>query len=132
MKVLLVEDDFICRKILLTYFYKQSECECDVASNGSEAIEAFMLAKESGKPYDLIMLDIMMPEMSGQEVLKRIRAIEEAQGLTATAARIVMTTALKDSDSIMGAFRHQCDGYLVKPIAFDKLTKLISELKLVF
>ena len=130
MKVLLVEDDFICRKILLTYFYKQSECECEVASNGSEAIEAFMLANESGNPYDLIMLDIMMPEMNGQEVLKRIRAIEEAQGLTA--ARIVMTTALKDSDSLMGAFRHQCDGYLVKPIAFDKLTKLISELKLVF
>ena len=129
MKVLLVEDDFICRKILLTYFYKQSECECDVASNGSEAIEAFMLANESGNPYDLIMLDIMMPEMNGQEVLKRIRAIEEAQGLSA--ARIVMTTARKDSDSILDAFRHQCDGYLVKPISFDKLTELISALKLV-
>ena len=129
MRVLLVEDDFICRKILLTYFYKQSECECDVASNGSEAIEAFMLAIEAGKPYDLIMLDIMMPEMNGQEVLKRIRVIEEEKGLTAT--RIVMTTARKDSDNIMGAFRHQCDGYLVKPIDFEKLTRLISELKLV-
>jgi len=128
MKVLLVEDDFICRKILLTYFYKQSECECDVASNGSEAIEAFMLAKESGKPYDLIMLDIMMPEMNGQEVLKRIRVIEESQqGLTA--ARIVMTTGRTDSDNILGAFRHQCDGYLVKPIDFDKLRELLSELK---
>ncbi len=130
MKVLLVEDDFICRKILLTYFYKQSKCECDVASNGSEAIEAFMLAKEAGKPYDLIMLDIMMPEMNGQEVLKRIRIIEESQqGLAAT--RIVMTTGRQDSDNILGAFRHQCDGYLVKPIDFDKLAALISELKLV-
>jgi len=127
MKVLLVEDDFICRKILLTYFYKQSECECDVASNGSEAIEAFMLAKESGKPYDLIMLDIMMPEMNGQEVLKRIRNIEETQGIAAS--RIVMTTGRTDSDNILGAFRHQCDGYLVKPIDFDKLRELISELK---
>ena len=129
MKVLLVEDDFICRKILLTYFYKQSECECDVASNGSEAIEAFMLAKEANKPYDLILLDIMMPEMNGLEALKRIRIIEEEQGLAAT--RIVMTTALKDSDNIMGAFRHQCDGYLVKPIDFNKLRELLSELKLV-
>jgi two-component system chemotaxis response regulator CheY len=130
VKVLLVEDDFICRKILLTYFYKQSKCECDVASNGSEAIEAFMLAKEAGKPYDLIMLDIMMPEMNGQEVLKRIRIIEESQqGLAAT--RIVMTTGRQDSDNILGAFRHQCDGYLVKPIDFDKLAALISELKLV-
>ena len=130
MKVLLVEDDFINRKILLTYFYKQGEYECDVASNGSEAIEAFMLAKEADKPYDLILLDIMMPEMNGLEALKRIRIIEESQqGLAAT--RIVMTTALKDSDNIMGAFRHQCDGYLVKPIDFNKLRELLSELKLV-
>ena len=128
MKVLLVEDDFICRKILLTYFYKQSECECDVASNGSEAIEAFMLAKESGKPYDLIMLDIMMPEMNGQEVLKRIRIFEEEQGLTAT--RIVMTTALKNPDNILTAFKNQCEGYLVKPIEFDKVQELLRELKL--
>ena len=42
-----------------------------------------------------------------------------------------MTTALKDSDNIMGAFRHQCDGYLVKPIDFNKLRELLSELKLV-
>ena len=129
MKILVVEDDFVSRKVMLAYFSKQSECECDVASNGSEAIEAFLLAKESGKQYDLIMLDIMMPEMNGQEVLKRIRVIEEEKGLTAT--RIVMTTARKDSDNIMGAFRHQCDGYLVKPIDFEKLTRLISELKLV-
>jgi len=128
MKVLLVEDEFISRKILLAYFYKQSEYGCDVATNGSEAIEAFMLAIEGGKPYDLIMLDIMMPEMDGQEVLKRIRIIEEQQGLAAT--RIIMISAMKDSDHIMGSFRQQCDGYLVKPVSFDKLRELISELKL--
>jgi len=128
MKILVVEDDFVSRKVMLAYFSKQSECECDVASNGSEAIEAFLLAKESGKQYDLIMLDIMMPEMNGQEVLKRIRIFEEEQGLTAT--RIVMTTALKNPDNILTAFKNQCEGYLVKPIEFDKVQELLRELKL--
>jgi len=128
MKTLLVEDDFVSRKIMLTYLSRQVECECDVACNGSEALEAFMLAIEAGKPYDLIMLDIMMPEMNGQEVLKRIRIIEEAHGLATT--KIVMTTALKDSGNIMTAFKNQCEGYLVKPIKFNKVQELLRELKL--
>lgn len=126
MKILLVEDDFLSRKMMLAYLSTLGEC--DVASNGSEALEAFILANESGKRYDLIMLDIMMPEMSGQEALKRIRCMEEEQGLAA--AKVIMTTALKDADNIMTAFKNQCEGYLVKPIEFEKLRELLNELKL--
>jgi two-component system, chemotaxis family, chemotaxis protein CheY len=126
MKTLIVEDDFMSRKLMLAYLSPLGEC--DVAANGSEALEAFMMANDAGKRYDLITLDIMMPEMSGQEVLKRIRGIEEAQGLVA--AKIVMTTALKDVDNVMTAFKNQCEGYLVKPIESEKLRGLLRELNL--
>ena len=49
--------------------------ECDLVNNGSEAIKAFIKAIDKGENYDLITLDIVMPEMDGHEVLKRIRKI---------------------------------------------------------
>jgi len=127
MKTLIVEDDFLSRKLMLAYLTPLGEC--DVAANGLEALEALMLACDMGKYYDLVTLDIMMPEMSGQEVLKRIRSIEEERGLDA--ARVVMTTALQDSVNVMTAFKSQCDGYLIKPIESEKLRELLRTLNLI-
>jgi two-component system chemotaxis response regulator CheY len=126
MKTLIVEDDFLSRKLMLTYLSPFGEC--DVAANGTEAIQAFKMAKEAGKHYDLITLDILMPDITGQEVLKRIRNIEEEECLPK--AKIVMTTALKDSRNIMTAFKNQCEGYLVKPIESEKLREMLRELQL--
>jgi hypothetical protein len=70
MKVLLVEDEFISRKILLAYFYKQSEYGCDVATNGSEAIEAFMLAIEGGKSgFAYIMLGCKLVDVFDEGIV---------------------------------------------------------------
>lgn len=126
MKILIVEDDFLSRKLMLTYLTPLGEC--DAAANGMEAIEAFVMACNSGKRYDLITLDIMMPDMSGQDVLKQIRAIEEEMEISEV--KIVMTTALKDAPSVMDAFKSQCDGYLFKPIESGKLMDMLRELHL--
>ncbi len=102
--------------------------ECDLVNNGSEAIKAFIKAIDKGENYDLITLDIVMPEMDGHEVLKRIRKIEEERGLDST--KIIMTTAMDDAKVIMSAFKEQCDGYLVKPIRKEDLMKRLCELNL--
>jgi two-component system chemotaxis response regulator CheY len=129
MRILIVEDDFMSRKLILAYL--MSLGECDIAVNGQEALEAFMLAIEEGRPYNLICLDIMMPEMSGQMVLKHLRQIEERKGvLPANSARIIMTSALKDGKNVMEAFNSQCEAYLVKPIDREKLMELICSLGL--
>ena len=127
MKTLIVEDDFMSRKLMLVQLLKFGEC--DVATNGAEALDAFEMAIQKGEKYDLITLDIMMPEMSGQEVLERIRWIEEQKGLDSTT--IVMTTALKDCDNVMTAFRNQCEGYLCKPITNKSLMDKLQELGLI-
>ena len=57
--------------------------------------------------YEVITLDIMMPEMDGQEALKRIRDIEDKAGIPyKKRAKIMMTTALGDVKTVMGAFSY--------------------------
>ena len=80
MRSLVVEDDFTSRFLLQTILSTYGECHGAV--NGREALEAYKASKEKGEPFDLICLDIMMPEMDGQEVLKEIRDIEKEEGLT--------------------------------------------------
>ena len=127
MKTLIVEDEFASRKVMLKFLSSLSEC--DVAINGIEALEAFKTAHEVKEPYDLVLLDIMMPGIDGQEVLKKMRAYEGDKGINGSdAAKVVMTTALKDNTNIMEAFRSQCEGYLVKPIKREKLLEKIKEL----
>lgn len=125
MKTLIVEDDFTSRLLLqeLLKVYGLPH----VAINGHEALEAVRAALAAKEPYDLICMDIMMPGMDGQQALREIRALEEANDIfSSEGARIIMTTALQDMQSKLDAFHGLCDAYLTKPI--DK-QKLLAELR---
>jgi two-component system chemotaxis response regulator CheY len=126
MKVLVAEDDFTSRLLLQKFLSPFGEVH--VAVNGAEALEAFREAKKSGEPYSLVCLDIMMPEMDGQDVLREIRGLEEADGVDlGHGTKVIMTTALKDRVNVMTAFREQCDAYLSKPIDRQKLVGCLKE-----
>lgn len=130
MKSLIVEDDFTSRLLLQRLL--QPYGECHICVNGKEAIDAFGNALSAKEPYALVCLDIMMPEMDGQDALREMRRLERAEGIIPSAgAKVVMTTALDDKKNIMGAFREQCDIYLVKPIDRDKLLESLRALSLI-
>lgn len=130
MKSLIVDDDFFSRRVLQTIF--SSHGECHVAVDGKEALYAFEQAIAEEAPYDIICLDIMMPEMDGQEVLKKIREFEEKKGIFGgDCVKIIMTTALDDSENIKIAFREQCEAYLIKPISKSKLTQILADFNLI-
>ena len=130
MKTLIVEDDFTSRFLLLEFLKDFGPVH--VAVTGIEAVDAVKTALDNKKPYNLICLDIMMPEMDGQEALKQIRLYEEKAGIFSTdGAKIVMTTALSDMKSIKEAFQNLCDGYLVKPIEKEKLIEEIKRMDLI-
>ena len=130
MKTLIVEDDFTSR-LLLQEFLKDYG-PSHIAVNGKEALQAARNALEAGAPYDLICMDIMMPEMDGQEALKEIRALEEAQGINSSnGAKVVMTTALGDLKSVSNAYISLCDAYLTKPIQKAKLMEELRKLNLI-
>jgi two-component system chemotaxis response regulator CheY len=129
MRVLIVEDDFTSRRLLRTILAPYADC--DIAVDGAEAVKAFHLATEEKRPYDLILLDIMMPEMDGQAVLKEIRRIEDVSSIHGLmGVKIIMTTALDDRRNIIEAFRSQCEAYLIKPIDKSRLLCEIQSLGL--
>jgi len=87
---------------------------------------------EAGEKYDLICLDIMMPEMDGQKALESIREMEESRGLISTkGAKIIMTTALDDMKNTVSAFWNLCDSYLVKPIDMQSLYQQLRDFQLI-
>ncbi len=130
MKCLIVEDSFVARKLLKTYL---SSCaDCDIAVDGNEAVEAFSQALDEKAPYDLICLDIMMPNMDGREALKAIRQIESEHGIGGLdCVKVIMTTALGDPKNVIGSFREGCEAYIVKPVKKDKLLEEMANLGLV-
>ena len=130
MKVLIAEDDFASRKFMLRFFEKYGEC--DVTVDGKEAVEAYKMAIECGEPYDLICLDIMMPEMDGHQALKTMRKIEEESGVAEDErVKIVMTTALSETRHVTKAFENGCTAYAGKPINQDKLEAMLKKFKLI-
>jgi len=112
MKILIVDDDFATRKILMAAL--KSLGDCDLACNGLEAVHAFKEAYAENTVYDLVLLDILMPEMDGLAVLKNIRNHENKAG-GRIGTKIVMATSVSDSNHVIGSFHEGCDGYILKP-----------------
>jgi len=129
MKILIVEDDFTNRKIMQKILSAYGDC--DMAFDGNEAIEAFELALEEGKTYDLICMDIMMPNMDGQEALSEIRRLEKDAKISAKdEVKVIMTTALDDPKNVVSSLKSGAAAYIVKPISKQKLFDEISKLGL--
>jgi two-component system chemotaxis response regulator CheY len=129
MKVLIAEDDFTSRLVLQTFLSRYGECR--TAVNGREAVEAFQTAADARAPFDLICMDIHMPEMDGKEAVKQIRAIEESTGIFSDrGAKIIMTTTLDDMKEVIRSFQALCDVYLFKPIDTAELLGHLRHFKL--
>jgi two-component system chemotaxis response regulator CheY len=130
MRCLIADDDFAARTLLHTYLSPVANCV--VVKDGIETVEAFRKGIENDKPFDLICLDIMMPNMNGHEALKKIRQIEKDNGRYGiSTVKVIMTTALGDSDNVTGAFGQGAQAYMVKPILKAKLYEGIESIGLI-
>ena len=128
MRALIVEDEFLNRKVLRSFLL--SLFDVDVVSNGREAVQAFKDAVLEGNPIDLILMDIMMPEVDGIEALGQIRDFESAQGVDRRTT-VIMTTALDDPQTVIKSFYEGgAAAYLVKPIEKEKLYAELKKLGL--
>ncbi len=131
MRILIVEDDFVGRKIMHQLLLEYGQC--DVAVDGLEAVKAYDLAWEAGEPYEVMFLDIMMPNMSGHEALKIIRDKERQRGVTPqNEVKVIMTSALDDVKNVTQSFfQGGASAYLVKPIERRKVIEELRKLGLV-
>jgi CheY-like chemotaxis protein len=118
--ILFIEDD---RPIAEMYsrVLEREGYHVDFAYNGSEGLQ-----KAGMKHYDLILLDIMMPEKTGIEVLQELRG-EDGKGNPDT--RIVILTNLAQSKTSQEALKAQADGYIIKAdIVPSQLAGIVSKL----
>ena len=99
---------------------------------GKLGLERFTKALDENEPYDLICLDLMMPELNGLDVLQMIRELEVEQNISKEKrCKIVMTTAVTDRKMIDEAYKRNCDAYLIKPLKRCELLSTVSELGLI-
>ncbi|WP_421901684.1 response regulator [Maridesulfovibrio sp.] len=128
MRILIVEDELASRKFLTHVM--TSYGECDAVEDGAEAVQAFTEALESGNRYDLICLDIMMPEMDGQEALKEIREIEKEFNIPHNLeTKVMMTSALGDPSNVIEAYyKGGASIYLTKPLDVEKIREAMVDL----
>jgi two-component system chemotaxis response regulator CheY len=125
LRVLVVDDNDEIRN--LVRFCLANYAFCDTAGDGDTALEKFGAALRSREPYDLVLLDILMPGLNGRQVLERMRSLEKLAGKDyLEGVKIVMLTALDDTANVLQTFKRGCDSYLVKP--FDE-AGLLNELR---
>ncbi|WP_339204141.1 response regulator transcription factor [Paenibacillus sp. FSL K6-3182] len=101
--ILLVEDDMLMREVITDYF-KKEQWDVFEAENGRVALDIF-----EQNSVDLVVLDIMMPEMDGWSVCKRIREKSDVPIM-------IMTARAEDDDQLMG-FELGADEYITKPLS---------------
>mgnify|MGYP001768518925 CR=1 FL=1 len=131
LRCLIVEDDELSRELLALQM--ETYAVCDQAENGRVGVDRFSQALESGQPYDLILLDIVMPEMDGLEAAKAIRSHEEKQGIKIDkGVHIVVLSSLSTPQDVIQAYvAAQSSAHLVKPVQPEKLVKTLRKLDLI-
>ena len=116
--VLLVDDNEQNLELLEVYMEDLPEVRVVTATNGLEA-----MARVAEESPDLILLDIMMPKMSGFEVCKRIKSDPKTRDII-----VVMVTALNETSDIERAAECGTDDYISKPIERKALVGLVRSL----
>jgi len=113
--ILIVDDAAFMRLMLKDILTKNNFKVCGEAENGRDAIDKF-----SALSPDLVLMDITMPEMSGIDALKAIKAINPN-------AKIVMCSALGQQEMVVEAIQHGAEDFIVKPFQEERLIQAIKK-----
>ncbi|HEY5378243.1 MAG TPA: ATP-binding protein [Pseudolabrys sp.] len=122
MSILIAEDNEInalLARVLLTRLGHRPT----IAPDGAAAVQAWQEARDTGKPYDLILMDVQMPELDGLEATRRIRALEAGAPASARIIALTANAYAEDRDACMAA---GMDGLLVKPLDRERLRDILD------
>jgi CheY-like chemotaxis protein/nitrogen-specific signal transduction histidine kinase len=123
--VLVAEDNEI-NALLIRSLLTRLGHHAVIASNGEAALESWLAAKSAGVPYDLVLMDVQMPQLDGIEAAKRIRACEAGEPDRRTP--ILALTANTLIEDRTACFEAGMDGFLIKPLDREKLAEALARL----
>ena len=131
MKFLIVDDDIISCQVIRQCLAEFAQVH--ICTNALAALDIFSKALTQNEPYALVTLDILMPDLNGQELLKKLRAIEQERGVSgAGQCKIMMISSLDDLENVTDALLDgDADVYVSKPITRDALREQLQKLKLI-
>ncbi len=125
MRVLIADDDYVSRSKLKSILGKYGHC--DTVPNGDSAFSMFERAHEEGIAYDLVSMDILMPDpKAGQDAIKNIRAWEKKN--KKQPVHIIVISQLKDSANILSSKDDKDMSYLIKPISPPDISEALEKL----
>jgi len=119
MKVLVAEDNPV-NQVILRKIFERFGCTIDLARNGSQALQ-----KLGESDYDIVFLDIQMPDFDGYEVTERVRKAESKSGHH---QKIVGLSAHATTEHKKRSLEAGMDGYLTKPVKSEKILQICREL----
>ena len=125
LSILVAEDNEI-NALLMRSLLNRLGHHAVIATNGEEALESWLAAKSAGAPYDLVLMDIQMPQLDGIETTKRIRSLEAGQ--PGRQAPILALTANALVEDRYACFEAGMDGFLIKPLDREKLADALAGL----
>ena len=130
MKCLVIDDDFDSRRLLQKILHPFAYV--DVATDGEEGVLAFHQALKENEPYQLITLDLVMPNSDGQQALREIREIEKEMGIAKKdGVKIIVVSGLDDNQEIHDAFfLGNATSYMMKPVRRQVLLEEVENLGL--
>ncbi len=110
----------------------EEEITIQQVRKSSEAFQGKMESLEKGDSFDLITLDIIMPDMDGLRALKKIRGVEKEvltkKGSGQDRVKIMMVTSHSNKSLVLRCARAGCNNYIVKPFTKDKIIEKLEEL----
>jgi PAS domain S-box-containing protein len=125
LSVLVAEDNEI-NALLMRSLLTRLGHHAVITTNGEEAMESWLSAKSAGAPYDLVLMDIQMPQLDGIETTKRIRSLEAGQpGRQTPILALTANTLVEDR---YACFEAGMDGFLIKPLDREKLADALAGL----
>jgi PAS domain S-box-containing protein len=125
LSILVAEDNEI-NALLMRSLLTRLGHHAVITTNGEEALESWLSAKSAGAPYDLVLMDIQMPQLDGIETTRRIRAREASRPAGRTP--ILALTANTLVEDRYACFDAGMDGFLIKPLDREKLAEALAGL----
>jgi PAS domain S-box-containing protein len=125
LSVLVAEDNEI-NALLMRSLLTRLGHHAVITTNGEEALESWLAATSAGTPYDLVLMDIQMPQLDGIETTKRIRRLEASQPGRQTPILALTANALVEDR--YACFEAGMDGFLIKPLDREKLADALANL----
>ncbi|MDR1299095.1 MAG: response regulator, partial [Oscillospiraceae bacterium] len=118
---LLVAEDVDINREIVAALLEPEGVEIDFAANGALALSMFSASPEK---YDLILMDVQMPEMDGIEATRRIRSLKTPRAATAPIIAMTANTFREDIDNCMAA---GMNGHLGKPLDFGEVAEMLKK-----